>query len=172
MSTSTGSGARLGERLDGRLQPALGQDRGVDAAGELAQLLQRERQLLAGAREIGIVAGCRAPPAAASARARRAAAARRRAGCAPAAGAPRRPPATIRARDAASSARDFALASAWAASSAKSAIRCSAPGGRVLLDAGDDHRAPQPPSRKIGPATARDETEPRSSRASSPSSVA
>ena len=119
----------------------------MDAARELAQLLQRVRRApRPRVRDPGRPdAG--APPAAASGRARRAAAARRRAGCAPAAGARRRPPRRCgRARRPAPRARS-ALASAWAASSAKSAIRCSAPGGeRLGLDAGDDHRAPQAPA--------------------------
>jgi hypothetical protein len=39
-------GRSRGERLERRSQPALAQDRGVDAAGQLAQLVQRETKLL------------------------------------------------------------------------------------------------------------------------------
>ena len=116
--------------------------------------------------EVGIVADAGAPPSAASARARRAAAARRRAGCAPAAAARRRPPRRCgRARRRAPRAT-LALASAWAASSAKSAIRCSAPGGNGSgVDAGDDHRAPQPPVEEDRPGDgARRKPSPRSRR--------
>ena len=45
----------VGDRADGGLEAALGQHRGVDAAGELAQLLQRVGELLAGPLEVGVV---------------------------------------------------------------------------------------------------------------------
>ena len=37
----SGSGAALGQRLERRAEPAVGEDRRVDAAGQVAQLLQR-----------------------------------------------------------------------------------------------------------------------------------
>ena len=60
----------------------------------------------------------------------------------------------MRAREAASCSRAAALASAWAASSAKSAIRCSVPGGNGRASTFETTTAPhrRPPS-VIGAAT-------------------
>ena len=84
-----------GERLQRGVEAVL-EDRGVDAAGQLAQLLERMGEL--GARGRDDLLGRRRSPrtataaGAAAARSRPAAAARRRAGCAPAAAARRHPP--------------------------------------------------------------------------------
>ena len=84
------------QRLQRRLEPALGQHRRVDAARELAQLGEARAQLLLRAveqrRELLVVLHAPARASAAAARARRAATARRRGGRARAAGARRRRP--------------------------------------------------------------------------------
>ena len=49
--SSTGSGRPRGERLERGGQPAVGEDGGVDAARELAQLRERVRELLPGSGE-------------------------------------------------------------------------------------------------------------------------
>ena len=84
-----------GQALDRRAEAAVGEHRRMDAAGELAQLCERERELVArGGQDVACAlrGRRRAWPAraAAPARARRAAAARRRGGSARAGGA-RRP---------------------------------------------------------------------------------
>ena len=148
-----------GQRLDRRLETAIAEHRRMDAAGELAQLLERLGELLAGALErlararvVGLAGAGREPQV--ERRARRAAAARRRAGCARAGGARRRRPRRSgRARRRAPS-RACAFASAWAASSAKSAIRCSAPSG-TARDA-RWRRSPRPTAgRRASPARRR-----------------
>ena len=85
----------VGEPLHGGPEPAVGEDRGVDAARELAQLGERDRELVARSPR---PSGRRRCPSAARAagagraRARRAAAGRRRGGRARAAGGRRRRP--------------------------------------------------------------------------------
>ena len=83
-----------GERLERRAQPALGEDRRVDAAGDLAQLVQRAGRLGGQRVQLRASSPARAAPPpgprAASGRGRPAAAGRRRAGRARCAGGPGR----------------------------------------------------------------------------------
>ena len=62
-STSTGSGARAGQRAQRRLEPAVGEHGRVDAAGELAQLGERLVELLHRARRASACAASGSLPA-------------------------------------------------------------------------------------------------------------
>ena len=145
--SSTGSGARVGERLDGGLEPALGQHRGVDAARELAQLLQRvasaPRPRARGRRR----PGCR------RAASRSISASETSRCCAPSCRlrSSRRRSASPACDDAGARRGELrARLARWPAPgrparrSPRSAARRPAANGS-RLDAGDDHRAPQPP---------------------------
>ena len=144
-------GGAAGQRLERRTQAAFGEDRRVDAAGELAQLVQRARSprrpgrssCAASSSASGGTAACAARSCSASETSRcwapscRSRSMRRRASSAAA---------TIRAREAVSCAWLSALAMAVATSSVKPASRASVSRRQRLLARGrDDHDAPQPP---------------------------